>query len=279
MKIALMNNKGGVAKSTSSCVMAQIMAVGGNRVLVIDADPQGNSTRTFGIKEDLDVDYEKLYCGNLVDTQVYGYISPSNFPNIDILPAGAQLSQMPYKIYDLEKTTPAAKLYFARNIRKIEEDYDFIIIDNAPDNDYLTQAAIAVADKVLIPINTDNYSYEGILGTIELIDSLNTAFGLSLELAGIFFTRVKPRTTLFKQMNDSYQEQFGDFFIPIAIRDCNAVAEANTAFIPLYTYQKKCTAVEDYLNLINYIGFFDNEHYRTFIDNHEDVFRKNRKEG
>ena len=76
--------------------------------------------------------------------------------------------------------------------------------------------------------------------------------------AGIFMTRVAGRTTLYKQMFESYENMFGEKFLPVSIRNCIAVSESNTTFEPLLTYDKRCTAAQDYIELVNYLGLMDN---------------------
>ena len=75
-------------------------------------------------------------------------------------------------------------------------------------------------------------------------------------------TRVAGRTTLYKQMFESYENMFGKKFLPVSIRNCIAVSESNTTFEPLLTYDKRCTAAQDYIELVNYLGLMDNKHYR-----------------
>lgn len=267
-KLALTINKGGVGKTTSACALSQILALGGYKVLEIDMDPQGNTSRIFGILEDLEgLDYEKLYCSLIEKEEVMQFIVPSNFDNIDIIPSSRQMKRMDVKIYDAMKENPWAITYFKKNIDLVSDDYDFIIMDNAPADNDLSKASMILADKVLLPINTDNMSFEGIGCTIEAVEEINEKYDANTVFEGIFMTRVKSRTTLYKDLFESNQIQFGDYFIPVSIRDCNAVNEANTAFVPLFRYAKKCTAFVDYVELISKLKIMDKKHYQT-LSNH-----------
>lgn len=266
MKIAFTINKGGVGKTTSLCAIAQILALAEYKVLVVDLDPQANTSRIFGIKRDIpDVNYTDLYCKQLDEEGISKFVCKSNFENIDIIPSSSQIKRMNVKVYDAKKENPMAGLHFRNNIMLIEDNYDFVLMDNAPAIDDMADCSIAAADKVIIPINTDNLSYEGIDGTIKLVQEINEKYNLDVKFGGVFMTRVKGRTTLYKDLFESFKEQFGEYFIPVSIRDCNAVAEANTVFMPLYAYSKKCTAFIDYVELISRLGLMDKKHYQILL--------------
>lgn len=100
------------------------------------------------------------------------------------------------------------------------------------------------------------------MSLLDTIEELNTKYSLSIEFAGIFMTRVAGRTTLFKQMFESYENMFEDKFLPVSIRNSISVSESNTTFEPLLTYDKRCTAAQDYIELVNYLGLMDNKHFR-----------------
>ena len=103
---------------------------------------------------------------------------------------------------------------------------------------------------------------DGMMSLFDTIEDLNSKYSLAIEFAGIFMTRVAGRTTLYKQMFESYENMFGEKFLPVSIRNCIAVSESNTTFEPLLTYDKRCTAAQDYIELVNYLGLMDNKHYR-----------------
>ena len=150
----------------------------------------------------------------------------------------------------------------AYNLNLIKDEFDYIIIDNSPFKSYLTSCAMCASDKIITPICVDNFSYDGLMSLLDTIEELNDKYALSIEFAGIFMTRVAGRTTLFRQMYESYENMFGDRFLPISIRNCIAVNESNTTFEPLLTYDKKCPASLDYVELVNYLGLMDTQHYR-----------------
>lgn len=261
--ISLINEKGGVGKSTSAITIAQILATSEYKVLLIDLDPQMNTTKMFGQSEaNPEIDYEHLFCIKQKSKDaVMNFITETDYDNISILTASRELNSLIYKIYDKMKETNV-ELYLRYNLNLIKDEFDYIIIDNSPFKSYLTSCAMCASDKIITPICVDNFSYDGLMSLLDTIEELNDKYALSIEFAGIFMTRVAGRTTLFRQMYESYENMFGDRFLPISIRNCIAVNESNTTFEPLLTYDKKCPASLDYVELVNYLGLMDTPHYR-----------------
>lgn len=261
--ISLINEKGGVGKSTSAITITQILAISGYNVLIVDLDPQMNTSKMFGkLDDNSDINYEHLFCSKQVRKDaVMEFISETEYKNISLLSASRELNSLIYKIYDKCKETNV-ELYFKYNLGLLKEVFDYIIIDNSPFKSYLTSCAMCASDKIITPINVDNFSYDGLMSLLDSIEELNTKYALSIEFAGIFMTRISGRTTLFKQMFESYEQMFGDKFLPVSIRNCIAASESNTTFEPLLTYDKRCTAAQDYIELVNYLGLMDNKHFR-----------------
>lgn len=261
--ISLINEKGGVGKSTSAITIAQILAISEYKVLLIDLDPQMNTTKMYGQAEaNPDIDYKRLFCEKQKNkNEVMSYITETEYKNISILTASRELNSLIYKIYDKMKEINV-ELYLRYNLNLIKDEFDYIIIDNSPFKSYLTSCAMCASDKIITPICVDNFSYDGLMSLFDTIEELNDKYALSIEFAGIFMTRVAGRTTLFRQMYESYENMFGDRFLPISIRNCIAVNESNTTFEPLLSYDKKCPASLDYVELVNYLGLMDTAHYR-----------------
>ena len=199
--ISLINEKGGVGKSTSAITISQILAISGYNILLIDLDPQMNTTKMFSNVDNIkDVNYEQIFCSKMEDKDsVLEYISPTDYNNISILSASRELNTLIYKIYDKSKEKNI-ELCLRNNLSLLKDEYDYIIIDNSPFKSYLTTCAICASDKIITPIGVDNFSYDGLMSLLDTIEELNTKYSLSIEFAGIFMTRVAGRTTLFKQM-------------------------------------------------------------------------------
>jgi chromosome partitioning protein len=162
--ISLINEKGGVGKSSSAISIAQILAISGYSILLIDLDPQMNTSKMFGkTDEGNEEDYEQLFCSKLNDkSEVKNYISATNYENISILCASRVLNTLIYKIYDESKDSNV-ELCFKYNLELLKDDYDYIIIDNSPFKSYLTTCAICASNKIITPICVDNFSYDGLM--------------------------------------------------------------------------------------------------------------------
>lgn len=263
--ISINNSKGGVAKSTSVITIAQILAISGYNVLIIDLDPQMNTTKMYGQNENSDVNIEHLFCvKQLQKSSVEEFIVPTSHSGISMISASRDYYELIYKIHEASKSNPV-ELIFRSNLEYIKEDYDYIMIDNSPFKSALSNCSLCASDGVLTPINADNFSYDGLMDLIETIQQLNEKYSLSINFTGIYMTRVSNRTNLFKQMFESYEEMFEDKFIPVSIRQTDAVNQSNTSFVPLLTYDKRCTAAQDYIELVNYLGLMDNKHYKKLI--------------
>ena len=275
--ISLINEKGGVGKSSSAISIAQILAISGYSILLIDLDPQMNTSKMFGKNDEGNAkDYEQLFCKKLSKkSEVLDYISQTDYENISILCASRVLNSLIYKIYDESKESNV-ELCFKYNLALLKDDYDYIIIDNSPFKSYLTTCAMCASNKIITPICVDNFSYDGLMSLFDTIEELNQKYALSIEFAGMFMTRVAGRTTLYKQMYESYENMFGDKFLPVSIRNCIAVNESNTLFEPLLSYDKRCSAAQDYIELVNYLGLMDNKHFRELAKYEVYVERKDR---
>ena len=175
--ISLINEKGGVGKSSSAISIAQILAISGYSILLIDLDPQMNTSKMFGKNDEGNAkDYEQLFCKKLSKkSEVLDYISQTDYENISILCASRVLNSLIYKIYDESKESNV-ELCFKYNLALLKDDYDYIIIDNSPFKSYLTTCAMCASNKIITPICVDNFSYDGLMSLFDTIEELNQKY-------------------------------------------------------------------------------------------------------
>ena len=269
--VALTINKGGVAKTTSACTLAQVLALTKKKVLLIDLDPQANATRLFGMYDEdvsaLNLNYLKMLTEGVGETEARKFICKSNVKGIDLIPSSvAQLNiermsekiaflRYPNGTYDIENKNIIVSL--RKNLSKIFEDYDFVLIDSSPSIDQLTDVARATCDAILIPVTNDSFAFEGIEAMINEITSFNESYHELKKVDGIFLTKVKKQTNIFKGNFKGYQDIYQDRFIPVSIRDCTQVLGSNTEFEPLCSNSKglHSNAFIDYIDLAQSLDY------------------------
>ena len=200
--IALANQKGGVGKTTTSVNLGAALAQAGQRVLLVDIDAQGNATSGSGIdKSELERDSYDVIVDSVPLRDV---IVPTD--NYDLVPATIQLSGAEIDLAD--KKTREYRLKTA--LATVNDDYDFILIDNPPALGLLTVNAFTAADAILIPVQTEFYALEGLGQLLNTIELVRQQFNADLDIAGILLTMYDGRTNLAKQVAEEVRNYFGD---------------------------------------------------------------------
>ena len=192
--IAVANQKGGVGKTTTSINLSACIAAKGKKVLVIDIDPQGNTTSGYGIeKNELENTIYELILG---DCSIEDCIIKDIMPNISILPSNVNLAAAEIEMIGVEK-----KEFILRNeVDWIKDRYDFIIIDCPPSLSFLTVNAMTTADSVLVPIQCEYYALEGLSQLIHTVNLVKERLNPELEMEGVVFTMYDSRTNLSAQV-------------------------------------------------------------------------------
>lgn len=271
------NSKGGVAKTTSVAVIAQILAVSGYKTLVVDLDPQNNAGKLLGVLDrplpikkneegfSIEISYRSMLTDEMDLEELKGMIQNTEFKNLDLIQAEEHLKDVIYPLHDAEKEDPKAILTLKKNLDKLSEKYKYIIIDSAPFESLIIDSAICAADRVYVPVEADNLSYEGLISITNNIERLNEQFGLDTQFGGLFITKAEGRTSRFQGVHQGYQERLGDQYIPTPIRKYDAIGKSATVFMPLLVLDKRCPAIEDYTKLCIHQGLIDSRHYQKFI--------------
>ena len=243
--IALANQKGGVGKTTTAINLSAALAEKGKKVLVIDADPQGNTTSGFGIDKNNLPDNSTIYELMLGDCSVFDCIIKEVLPNISVLPSNVNLAAAEIELIGVEK-----KEFILRNeIDFIRDDYDFVIIDCPPSLNMLTINAMTTADSVIVPIQCEFYALEGLSQLIHTINLIKERLNPDLEMEGVVFTMYDSRTNLSNQVVENVRanlkERIFETMIPRNIR----LAEAPSFGAPITVYDPKSTGAESYRRL------------------------------
>lgn len=241
--IAIANQKGGVGKTTTAVNLSSCLAFKGKKVLIIDIDPQGNTTSGLGIDKksitrsiyDVLINDDDIK-NTLIKTPVDGLsLSPSN-----IQLAGAEVELV--SVISREMRMKAA-------INEIRKDYDFILMDCPPSLGLLTVNALTAADTILVPIQCEYYALEGLsqlMNTVKLVQKhLNT----SLEVEGVVLTMFDARTNLSIQVVDEVKKHFKDKVYRTVIPRNVRLSEAPSFGLPIILYDPKSKGAECYLDL------------------------------
>ncbi|MDB5126648.1 AAA family ATPase [Mucilaginibacter sp.] len=261
--IALANQKGGVGKTTSSINLAASLAVLEYRTLLVDADPQANSTSGIGfdprnIKNSI---YECI----INDINPHDAIQKTETPNLDLLPAHIDLVGAEIEMINLTNREFKMKAV----LESIRNEYDFIIIDCSPSLGLITINALTAADSVIIPVQCEYFALEGLgklLNTIKIVQSrLNT----QLQIEGILLTMYDVRLRLSNQVVDEVRTHFEDMVFDTIIQRNTRLSEAPSFGVSVIMHDANCKGAVNYLNLAREIlrknGLVNNEELATTV--------------
>lgn len=241
--IAIANQKGGVGKTTTSINLSSCIAAKGKKVLVVDIDPQGNTTSGYGIeKNDLDNTIYELMLG---DCSIEDCIIKDVIENISILPSNVNLAAAEIELIGVDK-----KEYILKNeIDWVKDRYDYIIIDCPPSLSLLTVNAMTTADSVLVPIQCEYYALEGLSQLIHTVNLVKERLNPNLEMEGVVFTMYDSRTNLSAQVVENVKSHLNQKVYRTVIPRNIRLAEAPSYGQPINIYDPKSAGSESYLAL------------------------------
>ncbi|NOR51937.1 MAG: AAA family ATPase [Gammaproteobacteria bacterium] len=242
--IAIANQKGGVAKTTTCINLGASLAATKRRVLVVDLDPQGNATVGSGIeKEDLIHSSYHLLLNKKEPDEVIIYAESSGY---DIVPTSGDLTAAEV---ELMNTLVAREQKLRQALDKVKHNYDFILIDCPPSLNMLTLNALVAANSVLIPMQCEYYALEGLSALIRTIEDIKNSVNPDLELEGLLRTMYDPRNNLSTDVSAQLMEHFGEKVYRTVIPRNVRLAEAPSHGLPALSYDKSSRGAIAYLAL------------------------------
>ena len=241
--IAITNQKGGVGKTTTSVNLSACVAAQGKRVLVVDADPQGNTSSGLGVrvKEKTPTVYEVL----AGETPLKDALAKTAVEGLMVLPADIRLAGAEIELAGMEHR----ERVMTQMLENAKDDFDYIFIDCPPSLGLITLNALCAADGVLIPIQCEYYALEGLSQLIHTVNLVRERLNPTLDIEGIVFTMYDARTNLSMQVVENVKDHLNQKVYKTMIPRNIRLAEAPSYGMPINLYDAKSAGAESYMAL------------------------------
>lgn len=240
--VAIANQKGGVGKTTTAVNLSSCVAALGKRVLVVDLDPQGNTTSGYGIpKRSVEQGVYELLIG---EADARSAVQHTEF-RTDIIPSNTRLAGAALELVDL----PNRESRLRRALAPITGDYDYIFIDCPPSLDLLTLNSLCACDTVLIPIQCEYYALEGLSELMSTLKTVRKKYNRYLEVEGVVFTMYSGRLNLTIQVVEQVKKYFGDKVYKTTVPRAVRLSEAPSYGQPINFYEPNGKGAEAYMDM------------------------------
>lgn len=243
MVIAIANQKGGVGKTTTAINLSAALAMSDKKVLLIDLDPQANSSLTFIDHASIDHSIYEM----LIDSQVDGadFTKPTSLPGLDILPSTISLAKLEGKLLG-EFDAP---FRLKDRIDKLIKKYDYIIIDTPPTLGLITVNALVASDYLIVPIQPSYFALEGTDDLLETVEKVRARPNPNLQVLGVLITLLDKRTTLAKDIQDQIRQVFGDKVFRTVISKSVRLEESPAYKECIFTFAPSSSGASEYSSL------------------------------
>ena len=238
--IAIANQKGGVGKTKTTINLGACLASAGKRVLIVDADAQGNATSGVGVpKAEVEKD---IYDVLVSEEPIQSAIMKTKHQNLSIVPATIQLAGA-----EIELTNQMAReMRLKLGLQPVLDQYDYVLIDCPPSLGQLSINAFTAANSILIPVQSEYYALEGLSQLLNTVRLVQKHFNPTLSIEGVLLTMYDARTNLGAQVIEEVRKYFGDKVYDVVIPRITRLAEAPSYGLPIIDYDPKSKGAEVY---------------------------------
>ena len=237
--IAIANQKGGVGKTTTAITLSAILAKKGKKVMLIDADPQGNATSGVGMEKEMEKSVYELL---VEDTSINETLQNSNIKNLKVCPSNINLAGAEVELVSMMSREQRLK----EKLEEVKDEFDYIIIDCPPSLGLITLNAFTAANSVLIPIQCEYYALEGLGQLINTINLVKKHLNKNLEIEGALLTMYDARTNLSNQVVKEVKNYFGEKVYKTVIPRNVKLSEAPSYGMPITVYDARSKGAKSY---------------------------------
>jgi chromosome partitioning protein len=242
--IAIINQKGGVGKTTTAVSMASILAQKGYKTLLIDSDPQGNASSSLGY--DIKKTENTLYNLLTGKKQISDVIEQTKYDNLYIIQSNYQLSNINIQLTNVENREYVLKNHF----EEYSKNYDYVIIDSPPNLDFLTINIMTLSDKIVVPVKTDFLSLHGLITLIQTYKKIKDNFNSNLVIIGVLLTMYNNSTKICSEVEVDIRKNLNTLVFETKIPQNVRITESPSFGIPINFYDNKSSGAIKYQEFV-----------------------------